>query len=345
MLSPLLAQVVNRNGWLTSSNSGAVTGPTFARRDDNTYYPRPSMRTLIRVIKFTGQSLWRNAWLSLITLTIFVLTLMTVNAVLLVNVVTSSAIRAVQNEVQVAVYFVPGTSQETEKSVRGYLLGLSQVKTVEVITADQALQNFKDKNAGDPTVLAALDEVGGNPFGDAVVVSANNPQDFDFILQAIKTPEYAPSIKQTDYTDYQTVISKLTTFTDKLRIAGLILAGFFALISILIIFNAIRIAIYVHRDEIGIMKLVGAQDWFIRAPFLLEAVLLSLLATGVMAGVVLVSTKALDVPLMQYFGQVNVSLWAYFTSNALIIFGGEFLALALLSSLTTVFAMRKHLRV
>lgn len=304
-----------------------------------------SMRTILRVIKFTGQSLWRNAWLSLITLTIFVLTLMTVNAVLLVNVITNSAIKAVQNEVQVAVYFVPGTSEETEKAVRGYLLGLSQVKMVEVITADQALQNFKDKNAGDPTVLSALDEVGANPFGDAVVVSAKSPEDFAFIIEAIKTPEFAPSIKQTDYTDYQVVIEKLTSFTDRLRMAGLVLAGFFGLISMLIIFNAIRIAIYVHRDEIAIMKLVGAQDWFIRAPFLLEAILLSLLATIIMTGVVLASTKALDVPLMQYFGQANLSLWSYFTSNAVVIFGGEFLGLAILSVLTTVFAIRKHLRV
>lgn len=303
------------------------------------------MRTIFRVIKFTGQSLWRNAWLSLITLTIFVLTLMTVNAVLLVNVVTSSAIKAVQNEVQVAVYFVPGTSEATEKAVRGYLLGLSQVKTVEVITAEQALDNFKEKNAGKPTVLAALEEVGNNPFGDAVVVSAKDPEDFAFIIEAIKTPEFAPAIKQTDYTDYQVVIEKLKSFTDKLRLTGLILAGFFGLISILIIFNAIRIAIYVHRDEIAIMKLVGAQDWFIRAPFLLEAVLLSLLATGLMAGVVLASTKALDVPLTQYFGQANLSLWSYFTSNAWLIFGAEFLGLALLSVLTTVFAIRKHLRV
>jgi cell division transport system permease protein len=297
------------------------------------------------VIKFTGQSLWRNAWLSLITLTIFVLTLMTVNAVLLVNVVTSSAIKAVQDEVQVAVYFVPGTSEEMQKSVRGYLLGLSQVKTVEVITADQALQNFKEKNAGDPTVLAALDEVGGNPFGDAVVVSAKSPDDFAFILEAVKTPEFAPSIKKTDYTDYQAMIDKLTLFTDKLRLAGLVLAGFFGLISMLIIFNAIRIAIYVHREEIAIMKLVGAQDWFIRAPFLFEAVFLSLLATGIMTGVVLASTKALDVPLMQYFGQANLSLWSYFSSNAVVIFGGEFLTLSALSILTTVFAIRKHLRV
>lgn len=303
------------------------------------------MRTIGRVIKFTFQSFWRNLWLSLITLTIFVLTLMTVNAVLLVNVVTNSAIRAVENEIQVAVYFVPGTSDTVQKSVRGYLLGLSQVKTVDVIPAAEALENFKEHNANDATVMAALEEVGGNPFGDALLIAAHSPEDFTFILEAVRSPEYTEFIKETDYTDYQEIIIKLSAFADRLRITGLILSAFFALISVLIIFNSIRIAIYVHRDEIAIMKLVGAHDWFVRAPFLLEAVLLSLLATGIMAGIVLASSKALDNPLMQYFGQANLSLWDYFTGNALVIFGGEFLALMMLSIFTTMFAMRKHLRV
>lgn len=303
------------------------------------------MRTLARIVKFTFQSFWRNMWLSLVTLTIFVLTLMTVNAVLLVNVVADSAIRAVEDEVQVAVYFVPGTSDDMQRSVQGYLLGLPQVKTIDAITAEEALDTFKDRNANDPTVLAALEEVGGNPFGDALLISAHAPEDFGFILEAVQRPEYKGSIKETDYTDYEEIITKLSSFADRLRIAGFVLTGFFALVSVLIIFNAIRIAIYVHRDEIAIMKLVGAHDWFVRAPFLLESMLLSFIATGVMAGVVLLGAKTLDNPLMKYFGQAGLSLWDYFTQNALLIFGGEFLALTILSVMTTAFAMRKHLRV
>ncbi len=303
------------------------------------------MRTIGRIIKFTFQSFWRNLWLSLITLTIFVLTLATVNAVLLLNVISDSAIRAVEEEVQVSLYFVPGTSGDIQKSVRGYLIGLPQVKTVDAITAAEALETFKDRNANDPTVLAALDEVGDNPFGDALLISAHSPEDFTFILEAAKRPEYVAHIMDTDYTDYQQLIGKITSFADKLRVSGFVLSGFFGLISLLIIFNSIRIAIYVHRDEIAIMKLVGAHDWFVRAPFLLEALLLSFIATGIMIGLVLTGAKALDVPLMQYFGQANLSLWEYFTNNAFLIFGGEFLALSVLSLLTTAFAMRKHLRV
>lgn len=297
------------------------------------------------MLKFAFQSFWRNLWLSLISLTIFCLTLLTVNAVLSVGVLAEGALRAVEEEIQVVVYFNPGTSVEIQQSVRGYLLGLPQVRTIDSITADEALANFRENNANNPTVLSALDEVGGNPFGDAILISAQSPDDFDFILEAVQRPEYTKFIKETNYTDYQDAITLLDTITSRLRWAGLALTGFFGLVSMLIIFNAIRIAIYVHRDEIAIMKLVGAHDWFVRAPFLLEGIFLSLIATAAVAAVVLGMAKGLDIPLVQYVGNTEVSLWQYFSSNALMIFGAEFLALALLSVLTTAFAMRKHLRV
>lgn len=302
------------------------------------------MRTLARIIKFSFQSIWRNLWLSFVTLTIFVLTLITVNAVLFLNMTASAAIASVQDQVQVAVYFNPGTSDGIEQSVREYVLGLPQVRTIEVITADQALASFRDRHAADPSVLAALDEVGENPFGDALLVSAYSPEDFAFILEAIQRPEYVGSIKETDYTDYQDVITGLSAFVSRIRWGGLGLAAFFTLISVLIIFNSIRIAVYVHRDEIAIMKLVGAHDWFVRAPFLLESVLLSLFATAIVGAGVLVSSRAFDAPLAKYL-EVDVGIWEYFSENAAAVFGAEFIALAILGLLTTFVAMRRHLRV
>lgn len=302
------------------------------------------MRTIARIIKFSFQSIWRNLWLSFVSLTIFVLTLITVNAVLFLNMTASAAITSVQDQVQVAVYFNPGTSEDIEQSVRGYLLGLPQVKTIDVISADQALASFRDRHAADPSVLAALDEVGDNPFGDALLISAYSPEDFAFILEAVKRPEYVESIKETDYTDYQDVIARLSAFVSRIRWGGLGLAVFFTLISVLIIFNSIRIAVYVHRDEIAIMKLVGAHDWFVRAPFLLESVLLSLIATVIVSAGVLASSRAFDAPLAKYL-EVDVGIWEYFSTNGVAVFGAEFAALAVLGLLTTFVAMRRHLRV
>ncbi len=302
------------------------------------------MRTIARIITFSLQSIWRNLWLSFVTLTIFVLTLITVNAVLFLNMAASAAVTSVQDKVQVAVYFNPGTSETMERSVHDYLIGLSQVKTIDAITADEALAAFRDRHAADASVLAALDEVGGNPFGDALLISARSPEDFAFILEAVKRPEYVGSIKDTDYTNYQGVIDRLSAFVERIRWGGLGLAAFFTLISVLIIFNSIRVAIYVHRDEIAIMKLVGAHDGFVRAPFLLESVLISLLATVIVAVGVLVGSRAFDAPLARYL-EVDVGIWEYFSTNAWAVFGAEFAVLAMLGLVTTYVAMRRHLRV
>lgn len=303
------------------------------------------MRTLLRIIKFSLQSMWRNAWLSFVTFTVFVLTLLTVNAVLFINLLADGAIEAIEEKVQVAVYFNPGTSADMEGSVREYLLSLPQVKTVDMVTAEEALADFKARHENNPTILSALDEVGGNPFGNAVLISAHNPEDFAYILEAVKTPEYDEAIKQTNYNNYQSAITKISSLAEKVRVAGFALAGFFALVSVMIIFNSIRVSVYVHRDEIGIMKLVGAHDWFVRAPFLVEAFLLTLVSTAVIAGGVLAVAKSLSEPIMSYFGGVEVDVWGYFTNNWLLVFGGEFAVLLLLALFTTAFAMRKHLRV
>jgi cell division transport system permease protein len=214
-----------------------------------------------------------------------------------------------------------------------------------VIPAEESLAAFKTLHADDPEILAALEEVGGNPIGDSLLISANNPDDFEFILAALdSSPEYAPYIKEKNFADHEAVIERLSGFSEKVKLGGLSLAGFFALISILIVFNTIRVAIYVHRDEIAVMKLVGAQDWFVRGPFLLEAIFYSAMATGIMAVVCVVVLKFLEPQIQSFFAGVDVSLGTYYLENAILIFGAQFLALATLSMITTLFAMRKYLK-
>ena len=151
-------------------------------------------------------------------------------------------------------------------------------------------------------------------------------------------------IKEQDFTDYEMVIAKIESLNKKIGYAGFALAGLFLLIAIMIIFNTIRVAIYVHRDEIGIMKLVGANNWFIRGPFILEALLYSFCATILMVGITFGILGISKVQITGYFGDASESIFSYFQENALFIFGWQFLALAILSLLTTAFAMRKYLK-
>ncbi len=129
------------------------------------------------------------------------------------------------------------------------------------------------------------------------------------------------------------------------RAFGLGLSGLFLLISILIIFNTVRIAIFIHREEIAVMRLVGAAGWFIRAPYFIEAVLLSAVATVLAAAVVFPVLLLLQPKLDLFFASTPAKILPYFLENGWTIFGLEFVGLALVSVLSAAFAMRRHLRV
>ncbi len=287
----------------------------------------------------------RNFWLSFVTTSVFLLTLLTINSVIVLNVLANASVKSVEGKVQVTVYFGSDVAPDTVNGVRSYLLGLSQVKEVTYQSAEEALSAFREYHRADPVILAALEETDGNPLGQALKIRAYNAADFPFILQALETPEYSPYIKDKNYSDYSSALNLLSGFSNKVRMGFLALAAFFGFIAILIVFNTIRVAIYVHRDEIGIMKLVGANDWFVRGPFLLESIFYALIATGLMAGITAAVLYTSDTAIREFFAGVDVNLVSYYQANALYLFGTQFAVLSLLGLGTTAFAMRRYLRV
>lgn len=302
------------------------------------------MRAFFRVTRFALQGIFRNFWLSFVTTSVLFLTLLTVNAVIVLNVLARASVQAIEDRVHVEVSFFPGTSEETVKAVRGYLDGLPQVKEVLTISPEEALTSFTERHANDPEILAALKEVEGNPFGSALRVYAAHPEDFSFILEAVHSPEFSQYLKDTEYADYQSIIEGLTGFSQRVHGGGMALAAFFGFISLLIVFNTIRVAIYTHRDEISVMRLVGARDWFIRAPFLLEAMLYALAATVVMALALIVILLALEPYIVRFFDGISVSLLDFYITNAPLLFFAQWAGLALLGSFATTLSVRKFLK-
>jgi cell division transport system permease protein len=303
------------------------------------------MRSFFRTIVFAFQGIARNFWLSVVTTSVCFLTLVTVNAVIILNVIAIASIQSVENRVHVDIYLKSGTTPAMEGSIRGYLTGLEPVKEVILIPADEALKDFKARHSNDPDVLAALDEIGENPLGDALRVSARSPKDFPFILQAVNTPEFSPHIKETGQTNYDDVVASLTNLNTKVRYGGTGLAIFFGLIAILMVYNTVRVAVYVHRDEIAVMRLVGAQGWFISAPFLLEAVIFSAVATGAMAGLLYFLLKIWEPFLKVFFTGVNLDLLGFYIHNGLPLFVLQFVALSLLGMASSAAALRKYSKI
>lgn len=300
---------------------------------------------LYRVIRFALQSFWRNIWLSVITITILVLTLFIFNALFIINIVGSTAVKAVEEKIDVSVSFVPGADVDTVAAARGYLMSLPQVKDARLLTAEEVLADFTAKNVNKPEVLASLEEVGGNPFGSQVIITAHDPSDFPFILEALQNPAYSSAIEEKDFQSHETIIGAINQTIDRARLVGFGIGIFFTLIAILIVVNTIRVAIYTHREEIGIMRLVGASGTLIRAPFLVEAIFYAVVALLIVAVALIPLLGVLEPALDAFFVNTPTGLVTAYTQNALMIFGAQFIGLCLLNVISTSFALRRYLHV
>jgi len=302
------------------------------------------MITLFRIIKSAFQHFFRNIWLSLTTVSVLVLTFLILDILLVLNLATNAAISNVESRVDISASFKVGTVTEDVQSAAAYLRSLVEVKEVSIVTPDEALESFKTKHADNPTILASLDEVGGNPFGYQLVIQANSVDNYPTILEALDHPSFRDKIEEKDFSDHELLLNRLSEISYKARLFGSIIFGIFLLIAVIIILNTVRVATFVHREEIAIMRLVGATGWFIRAPYLVEAIIFTLLALIISAAIIIPVSIALD-PLFASYFETPAQLKNLFVYQSPIVFGLEFAAMATVCLVSTAVAMRKYLRV
>lgn len=302
-------------------------------------------RDLLRVFKFSSQDFWRNFWLSAATIVVLVLALVSINFLLVLNILTKTAVAQVQEKIDVSIYFKQSVPESEVGNVKSYLLSLPQVKNVEYISPDHALAEFQKKHENDPVILESLAEVGDNPLGATLVVTAYNTSDYDAIVKVFDDPQYADIIQDKNFDDHAAIVGKINSVSEKAEKTGLGVAGLFTVVAVLIGFNTVRMTIYTHREEIGIMKLVGAANWFVRAPYLASGVLYGIFSV-LLAIVIIYPLLGFAEPYFAgFFGGTSFNLVGYFTDNFLQIFGWQFVGVVLLNTVTSSLAVGRYLKV
>ena len=296
-----------------------------------------------RVVKFAFKDFWRNLGLSLMTISILILTYFSLNLLVIVNFFTDAAIQVIENRVDISVYFGPDVSDERVHGVRGNLTSLPEVKEVIFISREEALEQFKKNHAEEPEILAALQEVGENPLGPVLVVKAKDAGRYGPILEALESPAIKSLVEDKTVQDHRVLIERLTSVTAKVQRAALGLSLVFALISLLIVFNTIRVSIYIHREEIAIMRLVGASSDFVRIPFLIETVLFNIISLGIVAALVFPALGVIE-PAARAFFDAEVGVTGYYREHWMRIFGYQFAAVTFLSLVATALSMRTYLK-
>ncbi len=298
-----------------------------------------------RIIRFSIQNFYRNIWLSLVTLTVIVLTLLSLTSLIILNAAANQAILSIKDKIDISIYFPRGTSEEQVQSVKATIEKYPDIKAVAFVSAEQALQKFRQLHQNEALITDALNELGENPLGPTLTVKARDVNLYPQILNRLKKDKIDTLTEEIDYDDHKLVIQKLEEGSGKIKQAGLVVSLVFALISLLVVFNTIRIGIYTHRHEIGIMKLVGAGNWFIRAPFLVEGIIYSILGILIFWLLFYLLIGIIQPLLYRFFIDINFNLMSYLAGHFFYIFGFELIAVIILNIISSFIAMGKYLKV
>lgn len=234
-----------------------------------------------RVIKSGLLNFVRNAWLAIAAIAVMVITLSIVLFSVIANATFANTINQITDRIDVSVYLKDDISANAEQrqDLIEQVQNLDSVKSVVFISKDDALTRYKEQNKGNLDLLLAISQT-DNPLPASLQIKPENPDNIEPIRQFLEQPNIkALQAEQTSYSgDRKAAIDKIGTATTFIRRAGIVGVVVFALISMLIIFNTIRMAIFNRRDELTIMRLLGASTWYIRGPFVVETITYGVIA-------------------------------------------------------------------
>jgi cell division transport system permease protein len=297
-----------------------------------------------RIISFAWKNFVRNAWIWLATVVVLVLALLSVNVLIGVNALSSSAIGALEKKIDLSVYFKPGTPDAVLDQARSYLASLPQAERVDLLTAEQALAAFKERHAGDENILGALAQLDQNPFGAAMTVKARQTDDYPFLIQALANPQFDFAVESQTYDDHAAAIERVRQIAKTIRYFGAVLTAIFVLFSALIVYNAIRVAIYTMREEIGIMRLVGASNAFVRLPLIVDAIFLAGTAVAVSLVLLIGMIAFLEPRIRVFFDGADPGLQSYYMDNSALLLSVQGVVLACVVTLAAWAAVGRYLK-
>lgn len=234
-----------------------------------------------RVIKTGLQNFVRNLTLAIAAIAVMVITLTIILFSLITSATFANTIQQITDRIDISVYLKDDVGIQQREDLIGQFKGLDNVKSVEFVSKDQALEDYKAANQDKPDLLAAISQT-DNPLPASLRVKPEDPNKIEEIREFIESAEI--KALQSDPTSYsgerKDAIDNIASATKFFQTAGFVGVAVFALVSVLIIFNTIRMAIFNRRDELQIMRLLGASTWFIRGPFVVETIVYGLIASA-----------------------------------------------------------------
>ncbi|MEK7106277.1 MAG: permease-like cell division protein FtsX [Patescibacteria group bacterium] len=303
------------------------------------------MTELKRIIKAGFLSFTRNGLVSFAAVLVVTITLMFVTFIILLQSVLYFSLNNIKDKVDITIYFNVGASEEKILSLKDSVSTLPEVAEVSYTSAKQALELFRERHENDYPTIAALDEIGTNPLGAYLNIKAKDVSQYETIANFLKSDDpavaaAASSIDKINYHQNKLVIDRLNSIISGAHKLGFLITLILMVISVIITFNTIRLAIFISKDEIGVMRLVGASKMYVRGPFLVQGIIYGAIATIV--------TLIIFFPVTYWFGQnmtnfFGFNIFDYYVSNILQILVINLLFGMLTGIISSSLAIRKYL--
>lgn len=286
--------------------------------------------------------------MSFASVLVMTITLSVLSGILLAEHVLRKTLDDIETRVDVTVYVIPGTEEEFVLDLRNQVSALPEVAEAKYVSERDALQDFRERHADDQTTLQALDELDENPIGAQINIRAKEISQYESISKffgesGTLSASQSSIIDHIDYNKNKEAIEAIEGILQKGRLLSLIVTLVLALLSIIVTFNTVRLAIYFAREEIAVMRLVGASRGYIQGPFIVEGAMYGFVATILTLALFIPVTAWLGVNMTDFFQGIN--LFAYYKSNMLMFFIILLVFGVGLGALSSVLAARKHLKI
>lgn len=310
---------------------------------------------LRRIFRSGFVSFWRNAFVSFTSVIVMVVALFVIATTLFNTHSLESALNEFQDRVDINLYFVTDATDEQIAGLKAEIAALPEVAEVTLTTRDEALAQFRERHKNDELILQGLEQLGENPLGASLAIRAREVQQYEGIANFIaerqqKETVSSALIDRVNYQKNKDAIDRLSTLIENEQHKSEMISLILIVISAFVMFNTVKLAIYNSREEIAVMRLVGASNYYITMPFVIVGVMQGLIA-GVLVLLLLYPALLWDESLFYPFPSFTDSpyvqdlLFNYFVTE----FGTIFLVVVgggvLISAASSFLAVRKYLRV
>ena len=303
---------------------------------------------LRRIVRTGFFNFLRSGTVSLASVLVMVVTLSVIGTISFAGAILDTSLAELRDKIDINVTFVTSASETDILAIKQSLESLPEVLLVTYVSPDEALTEFKKRHENDQPILAALAELGENPLGALLNIKARDPSQYasvaDFLENGSSLSQNGITIiDRINYFQNKVAIDRLTAIIRSADKLGFALTLVMAVISMLIAFNTIRLTIYIAKDEISVMRLVGASTGYIQGPFVVLGIIY-----GVVAGII---TLALFFPAAYYVGQAtsgffsNFNIFSYYLRHFHEIAGIIMVSGILIGALSSTLAIRRYLKV